>query len=428
MQLSTYKSKIVLMIIFSLIISTEVYSGKFKLFKKILIEAANEQFDKVKVHGKNIKLSESSTDFLAEKGTGILKTDLKLDNKAEISKKVATSKQLNKTIIDNKKTKLSESATDFVAGKETSVLKADLRLDNKPNPREKSIASNHKPFVKPASVAVTIRPSVIDANIKILNIKPKYKDNIKLVPGRYEFLVTKPGYNSQRFWLTLKSSNNKLHYDVNLNKIRKSLTISSSVKDVKIKILNINKKYKDNINLNPGSYQISVEKAGYRSQRFWIEINKESKSYIHYDVELHKRGITPAYCEANMTTYSYGTAFSSEGQLVQLQLLIENASVPEIYLSLAEMQTDFTNFQRVIDSKLSEDYAYYKLIQASAVSEQQIKSNASIEIDPDRNIQHTWALEKQGNSVLFILQAKIPGGVFITSNFKGFICNEFKDL
>lgn len=427
MQLNTYKFKIILIIIFSLIISAEVYSGRFQLFKKLLKEAASEQFNKVKVHGGNIKLSESGADILAEKGTDLLKAKLKLDKDTGISKT-----KLNKKVTASErpdKIKLLEPATETLAEKRTETINTELKLDNKPNLSKKVIESNNKSLIKSSLVALTISPSVSNTNIKILNIKKKYKDGINLKPGSYEISVEKSGYFPQRFWKELKKTDKtKVVNNVEMYKIEKSITIIPSVVDATINILNFNKKYKDNIKLPPGSYQISVEKTGYRSQRFWIEINKISKSYMYYNVELHKRGIRPAYCAANLTEHSYGSAFSSEGQLIQLQLLIENASVPEIYLSLAEMQTDFTNFQIVLDSKLSDDYAYYKLIQASGVTAQQIKNNANIEIDPDRHIQHTWALEKKGSSVLFILQAKIPGGVFISSNFKGFICNEFKDL
>ena len=44
--------------------------------------------------------------------------------------------------------------------------------------------------------ALTIRPTPADAQVKILNIKSKYQDGIKVEPGQYKIEVSKAGYNT----------------------------------------------------------------------------------------------------------------------------------------------------------------------------------------------------------------------------------------
>ena len=54
--------------------------------------------------------------------------------------------------------------------------------------------------------SLTIQPTPKDAKIRILNIKPSYHPGIKLKPGRYLIEVSKPGYQSKRYWITRPGS------------------------------------------------------------------------------------------------------------------------------------------------------------------------------------------------------------------------------
>ena len=57
--------------------------------------------------------------------------------------------------------------------------------------------------VKP-TYPLFVKATPYDARIQILNIKPKYKMGIELKPGKYDILITKKGYNRQRFWITME--------------------------------------------------------------------------------------------------------------------------------------------------------------------------------------------------------------------------------
>ncbi|WP_169400689.1 caspase family protein [Desulfobacter curvatus] len=53
--------------------------------------------------------------------------------------------------------------------------------------------------------SITVKPSPPDSRVRILNIPPKYKDGIKLKPGRYHIEVSAEGYPRQRHWVPLKA-------------------------------------------------------------------------------------------------------------------------------------------------------------------------------------------------------------------------------
>jgi formylglycine-generating enzyme required for sulfatase activity len=52
----------------------------------------------------------------------------------------------------------------------------------------------------PALYPLVIVTSPGDASIKIMNIKPRFEQGIKLPPGKYDIEVSRPGYQTQRFW------------------------------------------------------------------------------------------------------------------------------------------------------------------------------------------------------------------------------------
>ncbi len=49
-----------------------------------------------------------------------------------------------------------------------------------------------------------IKPQPADANIRIMNIKPRFEQGIVLTPGRYKIDVSAPGYKNHVEWITLQ--------------------------------------------------------------------------------------------------------------------------------------------------------------------------------------------------------------------------------
>ena len=55
-----------------------------------------------------------------------------------------------------------------------------------------------------SSYPLFVNATPYDARIQILNIKPKYMMGIELKPGRYDIRISKRGYQSKRFWVTME--------------------------------------------------------------------------------------------------------------------------------------------------------------------------------------------------------------------------------
>jgi len=128
-----------------------------------------------------------------------------------------------------------------------------------------------------------------NAKVSILNIKPKYYDNIRLKPGKYHIKVSSIGYESKLFWVNL---NTDIKRKIYLNRIGNtfSLNITTNPSNATIKILNIKPKFKQGILLKKGLYHIEVSKRDFNTKREWIKLDHDS----HINITLTKKAFTSA--------------------------------------------------------------------------------------------------------------------------------------
>ncbi len=74
--------------------------------------------------------------------------------------------------------------------------------------------TNNKEMQSPEipSGTLTVETSPEDARVRILNIRPRYHDNIRLRPGKYLIEISKSGYTTVKRWIKLKSMEDKSVY------------------------------------------------------------------------------------------------------------------------------------------------------------------------------------------------------------------------
>jgi len=58
--------------------------------------------------------------------------------------------------------------------------------------------------------SLTIQTNPVNARVRIMNIKPKYYDNIRLPEGRYDIMVNKLGFYSKRRYIYLSNDSSYL--------------------------------------------------------------------------------------------------------------------------------------------------------------------------------------------------------------------------
>ena len=63
-----------------------------------------------------------------------------------------------------------------------------------------------RPPAAPEKIPFTVKTSPEGARVRILNIRPRYRDGIELKPGRYRVEVTHPGYRRHLAWVDLDAA------------------------------------------------------------------------------------------------------------------------------------------------------------------------------------------------------------------------------
>jgi beta-N-acetylhexosaminidase len=194
--------------------------------------------------------------------------------------------------------------------------------------------------------ALTISADPFDSVIKIMNIEQKYEPGMCLAPGRYDVLVTKPGYIENRQWLEIEDT--EVTRRVVLEKKVESTPLSDgtcSTFTVKakpfgsvIKIMNIEPKYEPGLCLAPGRYDVLVTKPGYIENRQWIEIR---------DTEVTKRVTLEK--EAVRLPSSSGTCMANQHRLTVKALPVDS-------------KIQIVNFERKYKPGLCLPPAYYDVL------------------------------------------------------------------
>ena len=362
-----------------------------KLWKKSLV-LTNKDIPKAKE--KYIRQRIIQLKKMNESDLGTLHKSLSANSREKINKKPPNSeKKVNVTKNDTTRTNPETKSKGGKFFKYTFVIAlfiiAFFVIENLNKPTNKS--GKYKTTYQETSnknserwkYSLTILPSPENASVKILNIKPKYYDGIRLSEGKYHIQVSKSGYQTKDFWMNLNRNHEKyvdlikkilkysekkplvgtkvlnknellyceaeiIRLDIVENKIDKysqseinkynnlsddynlrcktqyyikdmksvkdlisknrykieqeglkrffkdekqkvnklySLSINAIPSSSKIVILNIKPKYYDGMPLKKGKYHIQVSKSGYKTKKFWMNLDRNHEK----NVELIKK-------------------------------------------------------------------------------------------------------------------------------------------
>ena len=134
--------------------------------------------------------------------------------------------------------------------------------------------------------AFTVNPTPAASSVRILNIAPKYTPGMKLRPGQYDVQVTHDNYMAKRQWVEIEDG--PVTLDIALEPAppqlrRYPLLVNTTPKNSRVTLLNAKTPYRPNVALPAGSYDILVERKGYREQRQTITIADQP---VQLDVTL----------------------------------------------------------------------------------------------------------------------------------------------
>jgi len=127
--------------------------------------------------------------------------------------------------------------------------------------------------------SLTVKTKPDDATVRLMNIRPKYKDGIKLKPGKYDVEVSKEGFHTYRRWFTIEKKDKTIEVNLNIipEKNKFSFTVKTKPVDATVRLMNIKPRYKDGIKLKPGKYDVEVSKKGFHIYRKWFTLEKRDK-------------------------------------------------------------------------------------------------------------------------------------------------------
>ncbi|MGB0835379.1 MAG: carboxypeptidase-like regulatory domain-containing protein [Psychrobium sp.] len=87
-------------------------------------------------------------------------------------------------------------------------------LNGSPKPTVKKAVAKPPPSQQIAKYPLRIVTLPRNAKIRIMNIGPKYRANMKLKAGRYDVEVSSPGYEPQRRWITLNGKKTRYNFSL----------------------------------------------------------------------------------------------------------------------------------------------------------------------------------------------------------------------
>lgn len=203
---------------------------------------------------------------------------------------------------------------------------------------------------------------------------------------------------------------------------KNALTVTSNVSDPDVKIMNIRPKYRDGIELAPGKYEILVEKQGYRSNRFWVELegSRNADNTVTLDVELDPLGL-PA-CASKLEISNHAGAFTGDGgNIIQYQATFEGVDMNDLYRSYAK-EVEGVNYYFVYDTVVLPGYVEFHIATPTTIGKDDISENKYIDVSMKRYNFLRVIFEQSSSDVLFTTQVFMPPAVAVTEIDKEFIC------
>lgn len=190
-----------------------------EVFKKVRVKVEKES------DGKQIPWESSSLreNFYFNKQSSGPSRSIQIVSNTPVTSPVSISTRSSAEIVFWESIKDSQNAAYFKA-----------YLDKYPTGLYAGIANIKLSELKPHQITtfpLSIKTNPENANIRILNIRPKYHDGLLLKPGSYHIEVTKPGYQKYKQWITLK--NRPLEHPITLTKIQNDDMTHTSTAPIK---------------------------------------------------------------------------------------------------------------------------------------------------------------------------------------------------
>ncbi len=134
-------------------------------------------------------------------------------------------------------------------------------------------------------------PAGVNADIKILNIQPRFYQGIELDEGNYHLAVIADGYERVAQWVAIQPGEDRR---VSIELVAKAPDIPTGrlyvetvppVHDGAIKLMNTGQTFKQGMDLPAGAYRIAVDFQGYKPVTFSIDMKADHERRVRVNLQ-----------------------------------------------------------------------------------------------------------------------------------------------
>ena len=162
-----------------------------------------------------------------------------------------------------------------------------------PQPRVLCDLTDEYTLPLPRHHILTVQSAPGDAQVRILNIRPRYRHGMSLPAGFYHMQVSKEAFETKQCWAEVKDAD--LLLDIPLKPLAPgdlfALTIKPQPADAHVKLLYTDIPYRPGVLLTPGSYQVEVSRKGYKTEKIPLTLQRENReiSVVLKELTLNAR-------------------------------------------------------------------------------------------------------------------------------------------
>ena len=146
---------------------------------------------------------------------------------------------------------------------------------------------------EPQAARLFVEPEPGGARIRILNIKPLFRQGMELAPGKYHIETSSSGHKTDFRWVAVKAGE-ETRIPVALEKLPEPsrLFVNTTPKDARIQIANKNLPFYQGMELAGDRYQIKISAKGYETVTQWVALKAGETKTIAITLESSgpKRG------------------------------------------------------------------------------------------------------------------------------------------
>ena len=118
------------------------------------------------------------------------------------------------------------------------------------------------------------------AEVRVLNIDPRFVQGMELKQGQYQLAVSAKGYLSKQKQVSVTKGKDKT-LRVSLESKKARLSVDVEPAGARVKILNIVERFHQGIKLEPGKYHLEVSCRGYEPKKVYVELGPEMKKQLN---------------------------------------------------------------------------------------------------------------------------------------------------